>query len=94
MADTSMEEASSTAVDKIATSICNSHARYCDGRNTQYASWSECYRFLTADVRVGQSFELGMNTLMCRSMNSWFRTDQKCIAVILALREAESVMTR
>jgi hypothetical protein len=65
----SMEEASSKAVDKIARSICNSHARYCDGSNTQYASWSECYRFLTADIRVGQSFELGMNMLMCRSVH-------------------------
>jgi hypothetical protein len=65
----SMEEASTKAVDKIATSICNSHDRHCSGANRQYQSWDECYRFLTQDVRVGQSFELGMNTLMCRSVH-------------------------
>lgn len=63
------QEASRKAVDTIATSICNSHERYCHGSNAQYGSWDDCYRFLTEDVRVGQSFELGMDTLMCRSVH-------------------------
>lgn len=65
----SAEEASKKTVDKIATSVCNSHARFCNGTNLQYKSWDNCYSFLTKDIRVGQSFELGMNTLMCRSVH-------------------------
>jgi hypothetical protein len=65
----STEEASRVTVDKIATSICNSHTQYCNGGNTQYSSWDKCYSFLTENIRVGQSFELGMNTLMCRSVH-------------------------
>jgi hypothetical protein len=65
----SFEEASGKTVDKIATSICNSHARHCSGKNAQYDSWEDCYSFLTKGIRVGQSFELGSNTLMCRSVH-------------------------
>ncbi|KAJ4345083.1 hypothetical protein N0V95_005930 [Ascochyta clinopodiicola] len=65
----SAEEASKKTVDKIATSICNSHMRYCNGTNAQYESWKKCYGLLTEEIRVGQSFELGMNTLMCRSVH-------------------------
>ncbi|CAG5188960.1 uncharacterized protein ALTATR162_LOCUS12068 [Alternaria atra] len=65
----SAEEAGGKTVNKIATSICNSHERYCNGTNAQYDSWEGCYNFLTKEIRVGQSFELGMNTLMCRSVH-------------------------
>lgn len=65
----SAEEAGSKTVHKIATSICNSHTRYCKGTNAQYDSWEGCYGFLTKKLRVGQSFELGENTLMCRSVH-------------------------
>jgi hypothetical protein len=34
----SAEEASGKTVDKVATSICNSHARHCKGTNAQYSS--------------------------------------------------------
>lgn len=63
------EEASRRMVEKIATSICNSHSEYCHGPHIQYKTWNECYRFLTEEIRVGQSFELGMNTLMCRGVH-------------------------
>lgn len=65
----SPEEAGMEAINKIASSICNSHTIYCHGLNAQYDSWDECYNFLTTKIRVGQSFELGMDTLMCRSVH-------------------------
>lgn len=65
----SLEEASKKTVDKLATSICNTHTKHCNGSNAQYESWDACYRFVTEDIRVGQSFELGMNTLVCRSVH-------------------------
>ncbi|KAJ8107977.1 hypothetical protein OPT61_g8495 [Boeremia exigua] len=65
----SAEEASRRTVERIATSICNSHARYCNGTNAQYGSWEACYDFLTEKIRVGLSFELGKDTLMCRSVH-------------------------
>lgn len=77
----SAEEASQKTVDKIATSVCNSHARFCNGTNLQYDSWEGCYSFLTKNIRVGQSFELGMNTLMCRSVHELmvrYRPDVHC----------------
>jgi hypothetical protein len=65
----SIEEATAKTVEKIAVSICDSHSKYCGGANQQYKSWKDCYRFVTEDIRVGQSFELGKNTLMCRSVH-------------------------
>lgn len=65
----SIEEASKEIVDKLAKSICNTHTKHCNGSNAQYESRDECYRFITEDIRVGQSFELGRNTLMCRSVH-------------------------
>jgi hypothetical protein len=65
----SAEEASEKTVAKLATSICDTHTKYCNDSNAQYESWGACHRFLTEDIRVGQSFELGMNTLMCRSVH-------------------------
>lgn len=63
-----------TAVHSIASSVCDSHEKHCtakDGRadNSQYASKADCLDYLTTKVRVGQSFELGMDTLMCRSLH-------------------------
>ncbi|KAF2653470.1 hypothetical protein K491DRAFT_680450 [Lophiostoma macrostomum CBS 122681] len=56
-------------VDVTAKSICGTHQTYCNGTNTQYASSDQCYEFLTKEIRVGESFELGMNTLLCRSIH-------------------------
>jgi hypothetical protein len=63
------EEATTQTVHKIATSICNSHSKYCGRENQQYLSWNDCYHFMTREIRVGQSFELGKDTLMCRSVH-------------------------
>jgi hypothetical protein len=65
----------------LAGSICNSEQTYCNGTNTQFESWDNCVDFLTKDVRMGQSFELGMNTLLCRSVHEVmikYRPDVHC----------------
>ena len=68
-------------VNSIAKSICDSHTSYCNGTNSQYESADACYTFLTQDIRVGQSYELGMNTLMCRNVHEImlkYRPDVHC----------------
>ncbi|KAF1955000.1 hypothetical protein CC80DRAFT_110428 [Byssothecium circinans] len=58
------------AKDMLAKSICRTHQSYCAGTaDQQYASNEECYHFLTEEIRVGDSFELGMDTLLCRNVH-------------------------
>lgn len=79
--DSDPTNATAKAVNALATSICSTHTRYCNGTNTQYDSPEDCYHFLTQEIRVGQSFELGMNTLMCRSVHEImvrYRPDVHC----------------
>lgn len=67
--------------DLIAKSICASHSKYCNGTNAQYNSTDECYKFMTEEIRVGESFELGMNTLLCRNIHEImlkFRPEVHC----------------
>ncbi|KAF2711903.1 hypothetical protein K504DRAFT_403394 [Pleomassaria siparia CBS 279.74] len=74
-------EAQKAAVTAMATSVCNTHTTYCNGTSSQYESRDECFNFLTQQIRVGQSFELGMNTLMCRSVHEImikYRPDVHC----------------
>lgn len=53
----------------LAKSTCASHTYFCTGSNAQYESEEDCIRFMTEDIRFGQSFELGMNTLLCRNVH-------------------------
>lgn len=75
------EENMKSAVVGMADSICESHTKYCNGTNAQYESRDECYKFLTQDIRVGSSYELGMNTLLCRNVHEVmlkYRPDVHC----------------
>jgi hypothetical protein len=79
--DTDPVKAQAIATDNIAKSICKTHSSYCKGANVQYDSDQDCYDFLTKEIRVGQSFELGMNTLLCRNVHEMmvrFRPDVHC----------------
>ncbi|KAL7940429.1 hypothetical protein V8C42DRAFT_349498 [Trichoderma barbatum] len=51
------------------TGICSTAATFCKGNNQQYSSNEECLKFLQG-VRVGTSYELGMNTKLCRMVHS------------------------
>ncbi|PSN65320.1 hypothetical protein BS50DRAFT_589739 [Corynespora cassiicola Philippines] len=79
--DSDPNKAGQKAVKMMATSICSAHGRYCNGTNLQYESYEACSTFLTREIRVGESFELGMNTLFCRSMHEnmlKYRPDVHC----------------
>lgn len=78
---TSETDAMAYVAKALANSTCASHAKYCNGTNTQYDSNDDCMNFLLKEIRVGQSWELGMNTLMCRSLHEImlkFRPDVHC----------------
>jgi hypothetical protein len=65
----------------LAQSTCKTHTEFCTGDNKQYDSEEECIRFMTEDIRFGQSFELGMNTLLCRNVHEkmiHFRPEVHC----------------
>ncbi|CAO1598941.1 hypothetical protein XANCAGTX0491_002689 [Xanthoria calcicola] len=65
----------------IAKSICGTAVKSCNGTNTQYASPTECFNFLTKQVRFGKAYELGKNTLLCRMVHQNmvpFRPDVHC----------------
>ncbi|KAH7108662.1 hypothetical protein B0J11DRAFT_586837 [Dendryphion nanum] len=69
------------AVNAIVHSICTAHTQHCVGGNQQYADEAECADFLKNRIRVGQPFEMGMDTLMCRSLHEHmikFRPDVHC----------------
>ena len=53
----------------LSQGICQVHQSYCNGTNQQYASYSACYDFLTTEVRFGEAYELGMNTILCRTIH-------------------------
>jgi hypothetical protein len=53
----------------LANSICIAEEQFCVGENQQYASKDACVAFLTQNVRFGQPFEMGQDTIMCRSIH-------------------------
>ncbi|KAH8819704.1 hypothetical protein F5884DRAFT_23627 [Xylogone sp. PMI_703] len=55
--------------DLLAQSICATATQFCVGDNLQYNSADSCYQYLTQDVRFGEAYELGRNTLLCRMVH-------------------------
>ncbi|KAL8635824.1 MAG: hypothetical protein Q9228_006722 [Teloschistes exilis] len=53
----------------LGNSICGTAQTYCNGTNVQYQSKEECMGFLTKQVRFGEAYELGRNTLLCRMVH-------------------------
>ncbi|KAH7118393.1 hypothetical protein EDB81DRAFT_667687 [Dactylonectria macrodidyma] len=62
-------EAITTLAHTLATGICQVHDKYCTGAGKQYGDNAECMNFLTGSIRYGQDYELGRNTLLCRSVH-------------------------
>ena len=62
-------QAQAYTANLLATTVCDSHQTYCNGTNTQYSSTAECKDFLLNKIRFGTSYELGRNTLLCRSIH-------------------------
>ena len=67
----SVEQAVEYYSTALATSICNTEVSYCNGTNQQYSDFNSCYNFLTNDIRFGKSYELGRNTLLCRTLHQY-----------------------
>ena len=53
----------------LAEEICETAQTYCNGINTQYSNLTSCYEYLTQDVRFGEAYEYGRNTLLCRMVH-------------------------
>lgn len=67
--------------DKLATSVCSVATKYCNGTNQQYDNANQCHDYLTKQVRLGEAYELGMNTLSCRMVHQnmvQYRPDVHC----------------
>ncbi|KAF8866304.1 hypothetical protein BDZ45DRAFT_735581 [Acephala macrosclerotiorum] len=65
----------------LAASICATSTEYCTGTNLQYANSTACYEYLTSDVRFGEAYEAGRNTLLCRMVHQNmvpYRPDVHC----------------
>jgi hypothetical protein len=55
---------------KIATGVCSTAQALCNGTNVQYSDTTECFNFLTKEVRFGASYEARANTLLCRMLHA------------------------
>lgn len=65
----------------LSKSICQIHDKHCTGANQQYDDNAACVDFLTNKTRFGQGYELGLNTLLCRSVHQQmvqYRPDVHC----------------
>ncbi|KUJ14844.1 uncharacterized protein LY89DRAFT_686477 [Mollisia scopiformis] len=68
--NTTTAAATQTALTEgLAQSICATSTQYCNGTNLQYANSTQCYEYLTEEVRFGEAYELGRNTLLCRMVH-------------------------
>lgn len=65
----STDEAVQFVTKTLANSICKTAQEHCTGANQQYANVNECLQFLTEKTRFGKAYELGQNTLLCRSVH-------------------------
>ncbi|KAI4176932.1 MAG: hypothetical protein LQ343_000789 [Gyalolechia ehrenbergii] len=55
--------------EAIAKSICQTSMTNCKGTSAQYQSNEACFAYLTKEVRFGEAYELGKNTLLCRMVH-------------------------
>ncbi|KAK5042891.1 hypothetical protein LTR84_012410 [Exophiala bonariae] len=59
-----------TFKSNIIQQICGTALNHCtDSQNVQYENKSQCIEFLSQNVRLGTSYEFGMNTILCRSLH-------------------------
>lgn len=77
----SIAEATNNLAYRLATGICQVHDKHCTGASKQYGDNAECMDFLTGSIRFGKDYELGRNTLLCRSIHQQmvqFRPEVHC----------------
>lgn len=66
---TTATEAVEVLTSALASEICTTAETYCTGDNAQYSNATSCYEYLTQEVRFGEAYELGRNTLLCRMVH-------------------------
>lgn len=55
---------------ELGPTICETASKDCTGSNTtQYDNQLQCMAFLGQKIRLGSSYEFGMNTVQCRSLH-------------------------
>ncbi|KAI4733353.1 hypothetical protein E4T50_16092 [Aureobasidium sp. EXF-12298] len=54
---------------KLANSICETAAKFCNGTNLQYESQAACEDHLVNGTRFGEGWEWGMDTVSCRMIH-------------------------
>lgn len=66
---TNTDQAVQFVTKTLANSICKTAQDHCTGANQQYPNMDACLQFLTQKIRFGKAYELGQNTLLCRSVH-------------------------
>lgn len=56
---------------KLATSICDTATKFCNGTNLQYESQETCEDHLFNQTRFGEGWEWGMDTVSCRMVSGY-----------------------
>jgi hypothetical protein len=64
--------------EKLATSICTTATKFCNGTNLQYQNQTACENHLVNETRFGEGWEWGMDTVSCRMVSL-------CIALLSLL---------
>ncbi|ETN37871.1 uncharacterized protein HMPREF1541_07494 [Cyphellophora europaea CBS 101466] len=54
--------------------VCETTQQHCTGELQQYDSLDDCHSFLMQEIRLGQPFEFGVDTVMCRSLHEGMLT--------------------
>jgi hypothetical protein len=55
--------------EKLATSICTTATKFCNGTNLQYQNQTACENHLVNETRFGEGWEWGMDTVSCRMVS-------------------------
>ncbi|KAF7367693.1 Secreted protein [Mycena sanguinolenta] len=55
---------------RAATDVCAGHAAYCTGANKQYKSTEACMDFVLHRIPLGEIWQGGQNTAMCRYIHT------------------------
>jgi hypothetical protein len=62
---------------KLAESICITAMDNCHGEHQQYESLEDCFDFLAEGTPLGDAYQLGFDTVMCRMVHQVRRLHQE-----------------
>lgn len=70
----SAEDAATQTKKLLVGQICETAMANCQGDLQQYESMEQCQEFLMNEKRLGQPFEFGVDTVLCRSLHEGMLT--------------------